>query len=109
MNPPVLTSLRTMAEQTLRIKTKELARRMAVRDADILRGSDILVHEFTTSRKWTLDEPVVATVTSVDVEEADDFIDVRVRFRFKNTYVCGEPGGFAYGRTYEVDEKDGAW
>ena len=108
MNPPVLLDMSSFAAETMRIKTLELARQMAERDAAVLRGCDVLVHEFETTRRWKLDKPVVARVTKVTLEENGDYIDMRVRVRFTG-WVKGEMEGGMYGRTYEVNPKDGAW
>jgi hypothetical protein len=106
--PPTLLDLSTFAKETMRVKTKELALRLALRDADVLRGCDVLVREFETTRRWKLPKPVVARVTEVRIEESDDYVDLRVRFHFHGQWHMGEPGGGLYGRTYEVNEKDGA-
>jgi hypothetical protein len=108
MKPTVLLDMTSLANETMRIKTLELARQMAERDAHVLRGCDVLVHEFETTRRWKLDNPVVARVIKVTLEEKDDYIDMRVRVRFTD-WVKGEMEGSMYGRSYEVSPKEGAW
>jgi len=107
MKPTVLLHMASLSNETMRFKTIELARQIAERDARVLRGCDVLVHEFETTRRWKLDKPVVARVIKVTLEEKDDYIDMRVRVRFTG-WVKGETEGSMYGRSYEVNAKDGA-
>jgi hypothetical protein len=105
---PTLLDLSSFAGETMRVKTKELALRMARRDADVLRGCDVQVREFETTRRWKLPKPVIARVFEVRIEEADDYVDMWVKFHFHGQWHMGESGGGLYGRTYEINEKDGA-
>ena len=106
--PVTLVDLSSFATETMRVKTKQLAVKLARRDADILRGCDVLVREFETTRRWKLPKPVVARVTEVRIEEHDDYVDMWVKFHFHGEWRMGESGGGLYGRTYEVNEREGA-
>ena len=96
-----LTNINAWAEQNLRIKGLDLARRMADRDRRALKGVPVKVSAFSTTRRHTLRTPVVARVERVDVEESDDFIDIIVRVRFARP-IEGEFAGTIFGRTYEI-------
>jgi hypothetical protein len=105
---PTLLDLSSFARETMRVKTKDQAVKLARRDADVLRGTDVLVREFETTRRWKLPFPVVARVTEVRIEEHDDYVDMWVKFHFHGDWRMGESGGGLYGRTYEVNEREGA-
>ena len=96
-----LTNINAWAQATLKVKGRDLARRMAERDRHILMGVPVTVSSFTTTRRHHLRRPLVARVERVSVEESDDFIDLIVRVRFTGS-VAGEFAGTIFGRTYEI-------
>lgn len=97
----VLCDVNSFGKEVMRVSDRELARKMARRDADVMLGCDVLVREFETHRTWRPKEPVVGHVYAVELEEHDDYIDMVVKFKF-DTWVCGELQGAAYGRTYDM-------
>lgn len=96
-----LTNINLWAEQTLNVKGRDLALRMAERDRRALMGVPVKVSAFATTRRHVLAKSIVARVERVDVEESDDFIDLIIRVRFTRS-VAGEFAGTIFGRTYAI-------